>query len=81
MGELILEALLSSNIESITELNLSSNDSWFMKGRQGNIDLLTELITKEAGLQHLNLGGNRFSSNATLAILTSIADFGSNSKL
>ena len=81
IGELILKAFLSSNIDSITHLDLSSNRSWFWNERQGNLDLLAELITKEAGLQYLNLGYNYLSSNATLAILTSIADFGNNSKL
>ena len=29
IGELVLEALLSSNITSITDLNLGCNESWF----------------------------------------------------
>ena len=29
MGVHVLEALLSANIETITDLNLSSNESWF----------------------------------------------------
>lgn len=29
IGEIVLETLLSSNIDSITDLNLSSNYSWF----------------------------------------------------
>ena len=29
IGELILESLLSSNIDSITDLNLVDNSSWF----------------------------------------------------
>ena len=29
IGELVLEALLNSNIESIQDLNLSGNKSWF----------------------------------------------------
>ena len=29
MGELVLEALLSANIDTITDLNLSGNSSWF----------------------------------------------------
>ena len=29
MGELVLEALLSSDINTITDLNLSYNKSWF----------------------------------------------------
>ena len=28
-GELVLEALLSSNIDTITDLNLLANPSWF----------------------------------------------------
>ena len=84
MGELILEALLSSQIESISDLNFSINSSWFRNPvtrdeREGNVDLLSELISKQAGLQHINLGGdfsnggNKFWSEATLAILTRIA--------
>ena len=73
IGELVLEILLSSNIDSITVLDLSSNSSWFTgEARSGNIDLLVELITKQTGLQKINLGGNiygnysnAFSSNAT----------------
>ena len=52
-GELILEILLNSNIESITNLNLGSNSSWFMhisvltrEEKTKNVDLLTELIVK-----------------------------------
>ena len=79
MGELVLEALLSSNIDTITDLNLGYNKSWFehpdtKEERQGNVDLLLELITKQAGLQHINLCHNFYSSNATLAILTRIAE-------
>ena len=60
IGELILESLLSSNIDSITDLNLSENSSWFKhpvtkKVRAGNVDLLAELISKQANLQNLNL--------------------------
>lgn len=54
-GECVLEALMSSNIESITELDLSNNESWFnqthlQEERKGNVDLLLELTTKQAGL-------------------------------
>ena len=43
--ELVLESLLSSNIDTITNLNLSNNKSWFnhpdtQQERSGNIDLL-----------------------------------------
>ena len=51
IGELVLEILLSSSIDSITDLDLRENLSWF-KGeeRKGNVDLLMELITKQTGL-------------------------------
>ena len=66
MGELVLTTLLSSNIESITKLNLSRNSPWFKHPeRSGNVDLLAEFISKQAGLQHLNLAANFSSSNAT----------------
>ena len=42
IGELVLEALLSFNIDSISNLNLGRNYSWF--DRIGDVDLLTELI-------------------------------------
>ena len=42
IGELVLEALLSSNIESITNLSFRENSSWF--NHAGNADLLAELI-------------------------------------
>ena len=56
IGELVLESLLASRIDSIKELDLSANRSWFMhpgtrEERQGNIALLAELIIKQAGLQ------------------------------
>ena len=43
--ELVLESLLSSNIDSVTNLNLSENMSWFKhpdtsEEKSGNIDLL-----------------------------------------
>ena len=70
ISEHILEALLNSNIESINDLNLFNNPSWFRHPDtkdeiSSNVDLLAELISKQAGLQHLNLGENLFSSNAT----------------
>ena len=55
MGELVLETLLSSNIDSITNLNLDGNFSWFKhratnEERSSNVDLLAELISRHAGL-------------------------------
>ena len=79
MGELILESLLGSNIDSIIDLNFSFNNSWFYhpdtkKERTGNIDLLTELITKQVSLIHLYLDFNYFSSDATKKIFTTITN-------
>ena len=51
IGELVLEILLSSSIDSIADLNLGVNSSWFREDREGNADLLAELISKQAGLQ------------------------------
>ena len=61
LGELVLEALLNSNIQSITDLNLCSNGSWFkhpdtQEERVGSVELLAEVISNNAGLQHLNFG-------------------------
>ena len=69
-GEFVLEALLNSNIESINDLDFYENPSWFRHpGTKeeifSNVELLAELIYKQASLQHLNLGLNLFSSNAT----------------
>ena len=69
IGELVLEILLSSNIDSITDLDISFNDSWFKnpstgEERSGNVDLLVELIAKQAGLQKINLRDNHFSYTA-----------------
>ena len=55
IGELVLESLLSSDINSITELRLGSNKSWFRhpvtkERKSGNIVLLEGLLQKLAGL-------------------------------
>ena len=78
MGEIVLETLLSSNIVSITNLDLNGNSSWFKNfvtkdERTGNVDLLVELISRQTVIQNLDLGDNDFSSNATHAVLTRIA--------
>ena len=62
IGELVLEILLSSNVNTITDLDLSGNSSWSKhpdtgNERSSNVDLLAELISKQAEIQHLNLGG------------------------
>ena len=66
MCALILEPLLNSNIDSIADLNLFNNTEWFSFSQQGGIDsnvvLLAELITKQAGLQKINLGDNDLCS-------------------
>ena len=51
IGELVLEILLNSNIEIITELHLRENSSWFKHPRtkeekSRNVDLLMEFIIK-----------------------------------
>ena len=66
LGEIILESLLSSSIESISNLSFANNTSWFCHSdKSGNIDLLSELITKQADLQLIDLGMNFFSSQNT----------------
>ena len=79
MGEIVLETVLSANIDSVTDLNLGSNMSWFKhpttgEERSGNVDLLAELISKQDALQQIDLSANYFSSSATQTILTRIAD-------
>ena len=78
VGQLYLETLLNSNIESITEIRLEGNSMWFEEN-ENNVELLGEFISKQTCIQHLNLGQNKFSSNATLTILTRIADHPSTS--
>ena len=59
--ELLLESLLSSTIVSIISLNLSYNSSWFkhtVEDRSGNIDLLGEIIAKQAWLNELVFRSN-----------------------
>ena len=74
IGKLVLETLLSSNIDSITDINLRTNPSWFKEEeRQGNVDLLMELITKQTGLQKIELRGNAFSDAAKQKIETRIS--------
>ena len=51
IGELVFETLLNTNVESIIDLNLGGNYSWFghpytKEERSGNIDLLAELISR-----------------------------------
>ena len=72
IGEVILEALYTSNIDSIIDLNLGSNSSWFK--HPSNAELLAEVIYKQSGIQHININCNDFSSDATQKILTRIAD-------
>ena len=99
IGELVLETLLNSNVDTITDLDLSGNSSWSKHPdtedeRSSNVNLLGELIFKQAEILHLNLGGtkilnpnafepqfisNGFSSNATLTIVTRILDLLSDS--
>ena len=55
IGELVLETLLSSSIDSITNLSFRTNSSWFNhpdtnEERSNNVDLLAELISKHLGL-------------------------------
>ena len=72
IGELVLETLLSYNVDSIIDLNFGCNESWF--NHSENVDLLTELISRQNRLQIISLSDNMFSSNATKTILTKIAE-------
>ena len=82
IGEIVLEALLSANINTITDLNLRANRSWFKpclkhpdtrEERSDNVAILAYLIIKHADLQHIDLGANYFSSISTKQILTKIS--------
>ena len=58
---------------------MGNNESWFMdpgmgEERTGNINLLAEIISKQADLQKINLSRNAFSSNATSTIMAKIAE-------
>ena len=77
-AEIILETLLSSNIDSITNIRLFNNESWFKnpvtkEDRFSNVELLGELFSKQTGLEHIGLGNNQFSNIAFQTILASIA--------
>ena len=67
IGELVFETLLSSNVDTIIDLDLSGNSSWFKHPDTGeeissNVGLLAELIYKLAEIQHLNLGGTEIQN-------------------
>ena len=87
IGEQILEAILNSNIDSISNLNLYCNWSWFCKNpytyeeRFSNIELLKELLSKQTSLLHLNIGANYISNSATETILTRILESATHSRL
>ena len=48
------------------------HDTW--EERSGNVDLLVELISKQSDLKQLNLSYNYFTSIATQAVLTTLAN-------
>ena len=55
IGEIVLDTLLSSDIDSITYLNFGVNSCWFknpktQEERTSNIELLMDLIYKQTGL-------------------------------
>ena len=86
IGEQIFEAILNSNIDSISDLNFFYNHSWFTdqyteEDRSSNIELLKELISKQTSLLHLNIGHNYFSNSATEAILIRILESDTHSRL
>ena len=69
IGELVLECLQASRIDSIEDLNLGANPSWFKhpttgEERPGNTALLAELLSKQAGLMQIDLGGDEYDGNA-----------------
>ena len=72
IGELVLETLLICSVDSIIDLYLDVNSSWFK--HPGNVDLLAELISRQTRLQILSLSYNDFSSNAAQTLLTKITD-------
>ena len=68
MGEIVLESLLSSNIDTITNLDFDGNSSWLVNRqtkelRTSNFELLLDLINKQTALQTLYLRGNDFIRN------------------
>ena len=72
IGELVLETLLTSSIDSITHLFLHKNYSWFWhpatkEERASSFDLLAELINKQVALKDLNLCRNRVKLVMTYA--------------
>ena len=54
-GELVLETLLDSSLDTIIDLNLGDNETWFRhpetkEERSTNVELLTELISRQTRL-------------------------------
>ena len=84
IGEIVFETLLNSNIDSITNFDLSNNTEWFKhpetkEESTSNVELLLEVISKQTCIQTLYLGLNRFSDSALLKVLTGIASHPSTS--
>lgn len=46
LGELVLQCLLSSSIDSIIDLDLGGNASWFEDERESNVELLADVCIK-----------------------------------
>ena len=56
IGEHVFESLLNTNVDSIIDLDLSGNYSWFWhpetkEERSGNLGLLAELISRQTRLK------------------------------
>ena len=80
-GQIILEALLNSSISTIEHLDLSENKSWFKKDnytyREGSVEMLTEVISKQtSSLKILNLNNDIFSYDNIKKLIKKIAECG-----
>ena len=86
IGELVFETLLNASVDSLIELDISCNESWFSnpstrEERTDNVSLLSELISRQTRLRVNNLNAISFSSTATQTLLTKIADVLNNIQL
>ena len=75
IGEIVLETLLSSNIESIAIISLYLNPSWFelpqigeLRIRTSNVELLVDLINKQTTLKTFDLRENGLKVEIEYAI-------------
>ena len=72
-GTVVLSALANSNsLPTLTHLKVSTNESWFSKGKETNVDLLCDAIRAMTSLEYLDLGCNIFSTEGSDKVFNAI---------